>query len=122
MAAVKADGSTTLALTTDQQAAIEAAFSITPATGNTNNGTIAWTYSIAEGALDFLAKDEQVTAVFTVTLTDSNGGTVTQDVTVTITGSNDVPTLTATDVAGAITEGRHDDLLSDHGLDCVCRP
>ncbi len=53
------------------------------------------TYSIAEGALDFLAKDEQVTAVFTVTLTDSKGGTVTQDVTVTITGSNDAPVINA---------------------------
>ncbi len=125
VAAVRADGSTTLTLTADQQAAIEAAFSITPATGNTNNGTIAWTYSIAEGALNFLAKDEQVTAVFTVTLTDSNGGTVTQPVTVTITGTNDAPTLTATDVAGAITEGS---VLSDTGsiafadLDLTDRP
>ncbi len=124
--AVRADQSTALTLTPEQQAAIEAAFSIAPDSVNTNNGVIAWDYSIAEGALDFLAKDEQVTAVFTVTLTDSNGGTVTQDVTVTITGTNDAPTLTATDVAGAITEGSG--VLSDTGsiafadLDLTDRP
>ena len=72
---------------------------------NTNDGTIAWDYSIAEGALDFLAAGEKVTAVFTVTVNDQKGGTDTQDVTVTITGTNDVPTITYADVAGAITEG-----------------
>ncbi len=123
MEAVRHDGSTTVEA--DQQTAIEAAFSISPESYNANNGTIAWDYSIAEGDLDFLAEGETVTAVFTVTVDDQKGGTATQDVTVTITGTNDAPTLTATDVAGAITEGS---VLSDTGsiafadLDLTDRP
>ncbi|MCP9882534.1 VCBS domain-containing protein, partial [Cyanobium sp. Alchichica 3B3-8F6] len=109
--ALKADG-TALTLSADQQAAIENAFSIAAAGGNTNDGTINWTYSISEANLNFLATGEVVTAVFTVTVDDGNGGTAQQDVTLTITGANDGPTLTATDVAGVITEGI---TLSDSG-------
>ena len=63
--------------------------------------------------------------MFTVTVIDNNGSTLTQDVTVNIAGTNDVPVLTATDVAGVITEGS---ALSDAGsiafadLDLTDRP
>ena len=53
--ALKADGITVLTLSGAQQSAIEGAFSISAAGGNTNNGTINWNYSITEGELDFLA-------------------------------------------------------------------
>ena len=99
-------------MTTSQQAAIEDAFSISAAAGNSNDGTINWDYTVSESDLNFLAADEVVTAVFTITVNDGNGGTASEDVTVTITGSNDVPTLTATAVTGAITEGS---TLSDSG-------
>ena len=92
--ALKADGTSALTLTDGQQQAIEDAFSISAAGGNTNDGTINWTYTITEAELNFLAKGEVVTAVFTVTVNDQNGGTVTQDVTVVITGSNDAPVIT----------------------------
>ena len=77
-----------------KQAAIENAFSISPDALNTNNGTINWTYTITEGELDFLAAGETVTAVFTITVNDGNGGTDTQDVTINITGANDAPVIT----------------------------
>ena len=96
---------TALTLTAAQQSAIENAFSISADAGNTNNGTINWDYTITEAALDFLAAGETVTAVFTITVDDGNGGTDTQDVTVTITGSNDAPVIAVVDVTGSITEG-----------------
>ena len=96
---------TALTLTAPQQTAIENAFTITAAGGNTNNGTINWDYTIADTDLDFLAAGETVTVVFTITVDDGNGGTDTQDVTITITGSNDAPVITPADVAGTITEG-----------------
>ncbi|MEY3930734.1 MAG: hypothetical protein RLZZ516_2444, partial [Cyanobacteriota bacterium] len=94
--AVKADG-TALALSPEQTAAITAAFTITAAAGNTNNGQTNWDYTITEAALDFLAKDEVVTAVFTVTVNDGSGKSASQDVTVTITGTNDIPDITIGD-------------------------
>jgi len=99
-------------LTGAQQTAIENAFSISPDALNANNGTINWTYTITEGELDFLAAGETVTAVFTITVNDANGGTDTQDVTINITGANDVPVITVVDVVGDITEGT---TLSDTG-------
>ena len=103
---------TALTLTAAQQTAIEDAFTISPDAGNTNNGTINWDYTITEGELDFLAAGETVTVVYTITVDDGNGGTDTQDVTVTITGANDAPVIAVVDVAGAITEGT---TLSDSG-------
>jgi VCBS repeat-containing protein len=110
--AKRADGTTNLPLTTEQLAAIENAFSISPAAGNDNDGTINWTYDIDAGDLEFLAEGEVVTAVFTITVDDGNGGTATQDVTVTLTGSNDVPEISAGDVTGEITDGTD---LTDSG-------
>ena len=103
---------TTLTLTGAQQAAIEDAFTISPDVGNTNNGTINWDYTIAEGDLDFLAAGETVTVVFTITVSDANGGTDTQDVTVTITGANEAPIIGVVDVDASITEGA---TLTDNG-------
>ena len=96
---------TALTLTAAQQTAIEDAFTISPDAGNTNNGTINWDYTITEAELDFLAVGETVTVVFTITVDDGNGGTDTQDVTVTITGANDAPVIAVVDVDASITEG-----------------
>ncbi|QKJ21501.1 DUF4347 domain-containing protein [Poseidonibacter lekithochrous] len=93
VSAVLRDGSTPLVLSSQQQADIEAAFTITNVDANDNNGSVNWNYSINEAKLDFLAQGEVVTAVFTITVTDDNGATATENVTVTITGENDVPTV-----------------------------
>ena len=112
VAAKRADGTTTFTLSSAQQSAIEAAFTITPAGTNTNDGTDTWDYTITESVLNFLAKDETVTAVFTITVDDGNGGSDSKDVTITITGVNDAPATVAVDVAGTIIEGT---TLSDSG-------
>ncbi len=103
---------TALTLTAAQQTAIEDAFTISPDAGNTNNGTINWDYTITEAELDFLAAGETVTVVYTITVNDANGGTDTQDVTLSIIGANDAPVIAIVDVAGSITEGT---TLTDSG-------
>jgi VCBS repeat-containing protein len=93
VSALASDGTTAMTLTAAQQAAIEAAFSITDGASNANNGTVSWNYNIAEADLDFLGKGETVTATFTVTVEDDEGEQATQDVTINITGTNDAPTI-----------------------------
>ena len=62
--------------------------------GNHNNGTVGWSYSLADSALDFLGEGQTATVVSTIALDDHHGGTDTAQVTVTITGKNDAPAIT----------------------------
>jgi len=63
----------------------------------TGTGTVAWSFKVADGALDFLAEGQTLTQKYDVTINDGNGGTVTQVVTITITGTNDGPAFAAAD-------------------------
>ncbi|HUL86680.1 MAG TPA: VCBS domain-containing protein, partial [Pseudolabrys sp.] len=72
-----ADGVTALTLTAPQQSALETALAIAPADDNTDNGSASWTYSVADNALDFLAKGEKLTLTYMATVDDHNGGVVT---------------------------------------------
>ena len=56
------------------------------------NGT--YTYVADQDATDALDLSDQVTDVFTYTISDGNGGTDTASITVTVTGVNDAPTST----------------------------
>jgi VCBS repeat-containing protein len=69
-------------------------------------GSVQWTFTVSDGALDFLAAGQTLVQSYTVTIADNRGGTVTQVVTVTLTGTNDAPTITSTVAAatGAVTE------------------
>ena len=82
----------------------------------------SWTFSVPDADIDYLGKGEVVTQNYTVTVSDGNGGSVAQQVTVTITGTNDAPTIgVATDVSGAVIEiadgatGENTATLSDSG-------
>ncbi len=86
-----ANHTTHLTLTPDETAALEHALTLEQA--GKNNGTVTWSYSIADGALDFLGVGQTATVVSTIKLDDHHGGTDTAQVTVTITGANDAPTL-----------------------------
>lgn len=90
-----ADGTTdlTASLTADEIAALKDALTYQQ-TGK-NNGTVTWNYSIADNTLDFLGLDQKVKVVSTITLDDGSGQTVAADVTVTISGKNDAPTVAA---------------------------
>ena len=73
-----------------QIAALKAAFKITQV-DNTNIGSINWTHSIADKELDFLSVGESVTVTTPVIIDDGHGGSVTQNIVVTLVGANDPP-------------------------------
>ena len=88
--------------------------SVTPSNTNTSsngtltavvsNKTVTWTYTVLDSAIDYIAKDQTVTQVYNLTISDAKGGTVSQNVTITLTGSNDGISITTADTAGAVTE------------------
>ncbi|MEJ6398604.1 VCBS domain-containing protein [Yoonia sp. 208BN28-4] len=64
-----------------------------------------WTFEITDKDFDFVAAGEEIALTYTVTVTDEFGGTATQDMTLVVTGTNDIPVLgTAATLADA-TEG-----------------
>src|SRR5262249_22159385 len=73
------------------------------ATGG-STGTVGWTFSVSDHAVDFLAKDQTLTQTYTVIVTDINGASSTQLVTITITGTNEAPVITSAAQTGAVTE------------------
>src|SRR5262249_12711283 len=66
------------------------------------SGAITATFSAADSNFDFLAAGESLTIVYNLTVTDTNGTSVTQPVTIIITGTNDAPVLAA-DASGPHT-------------------
>jgi VCBS repeat-containing protein len=69
----------------------EAAVSISAEASNTNTGRIDWAYNIVDKNLDFLGGGESLTVTTPVVIDDHKGGIVSQNVMVTIYGSNDDP-------------------------------
>ncbi|EPE99333.1 VCBS domain-containing protein, partial [Rhizobium grahamii] len=107
--AFKAIAPTGVTLSSEQEAALKAAFSATAAAGNTNNGRVNWTYSIAESSLDFLGKGQSVKLTYTITVADGKGGSSSQDVIVTVNGVNDAPVA----VADSNIDPNHPDQFTD---------
>ena len=64
-------------------------------------GSTPWSYN-ATANLDFLRAGETITFSYTVTATDGSGATATDVASFTITGTNDGPTITASDPTGFI--------------------
>jgi VCBS repeat-containing protein len=98
------------------------AFSLTTVSENpgvTNVGSIGWSFALnnSDPVLQSLAVGQTITQVYTVTFNDHHGGTVTQDVTVTITGTNDAPTIVAgtTTASGGVTEDAGTPTLTSGG-------
>lgn len=75
---------------------------VTDTTG-VGQGTIAWTYQLDNSAAQYLAAGETVTEYFTVTVLDTNGSSVAQQVAVTITGTDDLSVISGTST-GSVTE------------------
>lgn len=80
------------------------------------SGTIGWSFD-TDGAnpFSYLALNETLTLTYRVTVTDSQEATDTHDVTVTIVGSNQPPSVTPIEVAGAVVEDEHPTALTDAG-------
>ncbi|WP_337660659.1 VCBS domain-containing protein, partial [Anderseniella sp. Alg231-50] len=90
-------------LTGPQEAALKAAFSLDdPALGNFSQtdgtGSTGWTYDVANADIDFLGEGDSVELTYVVTISDGNGGSTTQNVVVTINGTNDQPVISAAEV------------------------
>jgi VCBS repeat-containing protein len=75
-------------------------------------GIVTWNYSVAPSAIEYLAAGQTKVETFTFSLLDGNGGSVPRTVSVTLTGTNDLPVVQATDVTGEVTEGGN---LTDSG-------
>ena len=71
-----------------------------------NDAKTGWEYSISNAATQFLAVGETVTLTYQVTVDDGHGTPVMETVTITITGTNDAPTIESVVEAS----------LSEHGL------
>jgi VCBS repeat-containing protein len=67
-------------------------------------GSVAWTYSLAPGAADYLAVGETATEVYRVRLIDGAGFNLDEFVTVTIQGTNDAPVFSSSDASYTGTE------------------
>ncbi len=66
--------------------------------GEVNDGRIDWDFKVDDSALDALAQDETLTQVYSVLINDGQGGRVTQQITITLTGTNDRPVIDASSV------------------------
>jgi VCBS repeat-containing protein len=64
-----------------------------------------WTYTVDQQATQALRQGQQVQETFNILVADGHGGTAIQAVTVTITGTNDLPVVTSG--SGAVTEDQN---------------
>ena len=74
---------------------------------NSNFGSARWTYSLADGAFDFLAAGETLTLTYTVRVDNNfalSNETGYNTITITITGTNDTPVVTSSAQVGSIVE------------------
>lgn len=67
-------------------------------------GSLNWDFAVDNAAIQYLAAGETLTQTYTVTVDDGQGGTVSQPITVTITGANDGPVIIAADTSGSVSE------------------
>ncbi len=104
----------TLAYSDVDEGATAATWSIATNTGNeTDFGQISinaetgvWTYTIDDSTPLALNNGETAVEVFTATVTDAQGATATQDITISVTGTNDAPTIifSIEDVSATVIE------------------
>ncbi len=80
-------------------------------------GSVNWTYTLDNDAAQYLAAGESVTEHYTVTIDDGHGSTTTQDVAITITGTNDVPVAVADEGSLGENETKWFDVVANDTLD-----
>ncbi|URM27684.1 VCBS domain-containing protein [Pseudomonas frederiksbergensis] len=75
---------------------------------NAANGTVDWTYTLNNAAAQSLAQGQTATETYVVTINDGHGSSTTQNVTITITGTNDQVQITSGVQAGDAGEDSGD--------------
>ena len=76
----------------------------TPISSSATTGTVSWSFDTGADGLDYLAAGEKLTLEYTLTATDAEGSTAQQNVTVSITGTNDTPVIRAINGSAQINE------------------
>ncbi|MDE2603589.1 MAG: FecR domain-containing protein, partial [Bradyrhizobium sp.] len=88
-------------LTPAELAAVQAAavpLNVVQDPANKNIGSATWTYAVPDGSLDFLGAGETLTLTYTASVNNNyapNIAITTAPITITITGTNDVPAITS---------------------------
>lgn len=59
------------------------------------SGQLRWSFSDVDDDFDFLAKNQTLVLTYDIMVSDNHGGSVIQTVTVTVTGTNDTPVISA---------------------------
>ena len=87
----------------------------TPVSGSSNNGTLNWSFDSGAETFDYLATGETLILTYSVTTADDDGTALSdsETVTLTLTGSNDGPTITNGPDLSGLSES--DSGLSDSG-------
>ncbi|WP_454845434.1 VCBS domain-containing protein [Pseudomonas farris] len=75
---------------------------------NAADGTVNWTYSLDDSAAQYLAQGQTAIETYVVTISDGHGSSTTQNVTITITGTNDQVQITSGVQAGDAGEDSGD--------------
>ena len=81
-----------------------------------------WQFEVPDADIDFLAAGETLVQTYDVTADDGNGGTTTQTVEVTLTGTNDAPEITGGKIVADFIEiidggpGENINQLDDTGI------
>ncbi|NIY77713.1 tandem-95 repeat protein [Thalassospira sp. HF15] len=74
-----------------------------PANGD-GSGTVVWQYYVNDAAIEYLGAGESTTETFVMVLLDDQGGEVSKEVSVTITGKNDAPEIVVSSPGAIISE------------------
>jgi hypothetical protein len=86
-------------------ALLKAAFGISPASGNTNNGVINWNFTIKDSDLDRLQSQAGVlTLTSVVKVDDHHGGSDTATIIITIVGNNHRPVISNGPESATVSE------------------
>jgi VCBS repeat-containing protein len=67
----------------------------TDTTGTGLGGSLTWTYTAPASGMEYLPAGQTKVETFNITLDDQQGSVITKTITVTLTGTNDAPALTA---------------------------
>ncbi|SEM32948.1 VCBS domain-containing protein [Bradyrhizobium sp. OK095] len=81
------------------------AFTLDPVSESGGTGSVGWHFTVNNADIQFLAQGQTLAQDYFVTIDDGHGGTVTQDVTVTLNGTNDAPTAVSETVVTDVGTG-----------------
>lgn len=86
---------------------------------NIDTGSLGWSFAIpsTDPVLQSLSENQSITQTYTLTLVDEHGADVSQDIVVTINGTNDAPTIEsdASEHQGLVTEDADSQTLAANG-------